>query len=343
MYLWAESQGYVNGLIGEHDPRNKIHPPLTVSTTIDQRGTCKLKSPLLKKTVSKPVLPTPTHREITVIHQALAEIYDHNIDLMVRDALILTWAESTGARRMEVISLTVAQIPDWDKIELLEDTQEKQEITVTGKGNKIRSLWVGADLLIQSREYIENERAAVIARFQARRGSVYKSPKEIFLSSKTGRQLHEDTVSQRFAIAFRKAQVKGWLHRVRARFLTELMITTLEAELEKLGSIPDATSVLLPVAEIAGHSNVESLTPYLAAGKKRLLHQTLAERTASLNERALSSERRAAVNLAKLRSSKTNLDLVKALSRGRKKEIVRALSEVCKSFNIDGQQIVSEN
>jgi integrase len=334
MYLWAERHGYVKGLIGEHDLAKNIHPPLSVEIAYDRRGRCRFTSPLLKRTVAKPILPTPTHEDITKIHQALAEMYGANIDLMVRDALMLTWAELSGIRRMEVLSLNVADIPPWDELMDLEESGDKREIIITGKRGKKRSLWVGADLLSQTREYMEGERDSVVSRWRKRYGSNYKVPQDIFLSSKTGRGLHKDTLSQKYALAFRRAGVKGSLHRVRARFVTDLVFSVLEAAIEKLGSIPDAASLLLPVAEAVGHSNVQTLVSYLAVGKKRLLRQTVVERAAAFKELAISAERGASINRMKLRGSQLTIALVKAISSGNKKRIAAELKRLAEAYDV---------
>jgi integrase len=341
MYLWAEKHGYVNGLIGEHDLAKRIHPPLSVDIAVDRRGRRKFISPLLKRTVAKPVLPTPTHEDITKVHQALGEMYGDNTDLMVRDALILTWAELSGTRRMEVLAISVAEIPAWDELMMLEESGDKKEITITGKRGKRRSLWVGADLLSQTREYIEDERHKVVKRWRKRYGSNYKVSHDIFLSMKTGRGLDKDTLSQKYALAFRKAGVKGSLHRVRARFITDLVFNALEAAIERLGSIPDAASLLTPVAELAGHSNLETLARYLAVGKKRLLRQTDVERAAVFKERAVVAERRSTTNLIKLHSSAGALRLVKAFSSGNKGRIRTALKELCEDYDVSGLQPLS--
>lgn len=335
MYLWAERRAYVEGLIGEQDLATKAQYPLTVIVETDRRGHRRLISPLLKRTVAKPVLPTPTHEEITLIHQALVEIYDKNIHLMIRDALVLTWAEATGARRKEILSLKVAQIPTWNEIAELEESEKKSALTVVGKRNKKRTILAEAGLLIQTREYIEHERNKIATRWRRRLKSNYKVPKEIFLSTKTGQKIQEDSISQRFALAFRKAGVAGSLHRVRARFLTDLIFATLESEFEKLGTIPDAASVLLPVAEIAGHSSIPTLAPYFAMARKRLYRETKTEKAARLKEREVSSQRRLDMNLMRLRASETALNLFDALGSGKKSRIVTALKDVCKNHRID--------
>jgi len=341
MYLWAERQGYVDGLIGQQDLTTKMQFPLTVVVNTDRRGHSRLVSPLLRKTVPKPVLPTPTHDEITKIHQALVEIYEKNIDLMIRDALVLTWAELTGVRREEALSLKITQIPTWVQIEQLEKSEEKAALTIIGKGNKKRTILAEPGLLIQTREYIEVERKQIITRWRARLRANYKVPEEIFLSTKTGQKIQGDSISQRFALAFRKAGVAGSMHRVRARFLTELIFAILESEFEKLGTIPDAASVLLPAAELAGHSSIPMLSRYFAMARKRLYRETKTERAARLKEREVSSKRRLDANLMRLGASRTALHLYDALSSGKKKQISACLKDLCESNGIDITKLVA--
>jgi site-specific recombinase XerD len=333
MYLWAEKNGYTNGLIGEVDFGKNIRPPLTVEVKFSRTGSKIYLSPLFIRTPTKPILPTPTNNEITKVHEALVEMYGDNIGLMIRDALILTYEEQTGTRRAEILSLKRSQIPKWDEIITLEETNDKKEIIITGKGNKKRAIWVGADLLSQTRDYIEEERQTVVKRMRERIGSNFKNPEEIFLSSKTGRSLHPDTISQKFARAFRKAGVQGSGQRVRARFLSNLVEHTFESEFEKLGSVPDLTSILLPVAQIAGHSSVTTLQPYLAVAKKRLLRRTTAERAAMAEERAIAVERRLIAAQTKLKAVNGLDALIKAIKSSNKKRIVDELHHLLKVFS----------
>jgi integrase len=328
MYLWAERNSYTHNLIGESDVERSIIPPLTVHIRIGHNKVRSCSSPLLIRTTAKPILPTPTNDDITKVHEALEELYGGNIDLMIRDGLVLSWMEQTGSRRAETLSLKRSQIPGWDEILVLEKTGEKKEITVIGKGSKRRLLWVGADLLSQTRDYIEEEREAVAARLRGRFGSSYKNPDEIFLSSKTGLPLHPDSISQKFAKAFRKAGVAGSGHRVRARFLTNLAVNTFEREFEKLGSIPDLTSTLLPVAQIAGHSDVNTLKAYLAFGVKRLLRQTAAERASAAEDKAIGAERRFDAALIKLKGIPAMSELAKAVKVGSRQKIIHELQKL---------------
>lgn len=332
MYLWAERNGRTEGLIGEADMGRKIHPPLSVEVKT-RRGTKLYSSPLLIKTTAKPRLPTPTNDEITKIHEALPRIYGDNVDLMIRDALILTWSEQVGTRRAETMSLKVSQIPSWDEIIDLEEKCENKEFIVTGKGGKKRFIRAGPDLLAQTRDYIEVERQAVVQRVRSRLGPSYREPEEIFISSTTGHRLHNDTVSQNLARVFREAKVRGSGHRARARFLTNLTEAIFEAAFEKLGSVPDMTSILLPVAELAGHNNVATLRPYLAIAMRRLLQQTQAERKATAETKAVAAERRAAASLLRLRATESVKELVHAVESGDKKKVLVTLHGLIEVYN----------
>jgi integrase len=333
MYIWAERNGHTEGVIGEVDFGRNFRPPLTVDVRTRRNGTRSYSSPLLIKTTAKPTLATPTNDEITKIHAALAEMYGDNTDLLVRDALILTWAEETGTRRAETLSLKVSDIPEWDEILDLEEKGETKDISIVGKGRKRRSIWARPELLAQTRDYIEGEREALVGRLRARLGSSYRIPKEVFLSSKTGHRLHNDTVSQNFAKAFRKAGVKGSGHRVRARFITNLAEASFEAAYEKLGSVPDLVSVLIPIAELAGHTNVETLKPYFAIVRRRLLIQTMAERRAAAETKAVAAERRAEAGLHRLKGAGMLSELARAVESGNKKKILTALRSLTEFYS----------
>jgi hypothetical protein len=94
-----------------------------------------------------------------------------------------------------------------------------------------------------------------------------------------------------------------------------------KAAYEKLGSVPDLTSILLSVAEIAGHKNLATLKAYLAIAMRRLLQQTQAERKTAAETRAVSAERRAAASLIRLRTTGSVKELANAIESGDKKKV----------------------
>ncbi len=331
-YLWAEKKGYTNGLIGETDISRNFRPNISVIANTNEKGRVHYSTPLLIRTVAKPILPTPTNDEITKVHEALAEMYGDNSDLLIRDSLILLWMEGTGLRRAEVLSLKTDDVPDWGALELIELEDENAKITVTGKGGKKRIVFAGVDLLTQTREYIENERQTIENRFCLKQDSNYKKTESIFLSAKTGLQLTADSVSQQFAKAFKKAGIKGSGHRIRARFLTNLVISLLEAQFEKFKSLPDAASILLPAAQIAGHNNIETLRPYLDIARKGLLQDTEAMRAATAKDKVVISERRVVLSRANLNRNKGFENLINKLKSGNSTAALREFKKLQKIF-----------
>ena len=327
-YLWAERNGYTTGLIGETDISRNFRPRLSVVVNTNKNGRITYTTPLLIRNVAKPILPTPTNDDITKVHQALADIYANNTDIFVRDSLILMWMEGTGLRRAEVVSLKISDVPGWDEIQTLEENQDNAKITVTGKGNKRRIVFAGTDLLTQTLDYIETERKAIVKRFNSRKDANYKEPKSIFLSNKTGMSLNVDSVSQLFAKAFRKAGVRGSGHRVRARFLTNLVTGLLEAQFEKFKSLPDAASVLLPAAQIAGHNHIETLRPYLDLAKKALLQDTHAMRLSTARDKAIVVNRQYEITKEKLKIEKEFESLLNLVESGKESDAIKELQRL---------------
>lgn len=327
-YLWAEKNGHTTGLIGETDISRNFRPRLSVIANTNKNKRVSYTTPLLIRNAAKPILPTPTNDDITKVHQALAEMYVQNTDLFIRDSLILMWMEGTGLRRAEVISLKCTDIPSWDEIQKLEENQDNAKICVVGKGSKKRIVFAGTDLLTQTLEYIETERKAIVKKFILHKNAAYKKPKSIFLSNKTGVSLNVDSVSQLFAKAFRKAGVRGSGHRVRARFLTNLVTGLLEAQFEKFKSLPDAASVLLPAAQIAGHNHIETLRPYLDLAKKALLQDTHAMRLSTARDKATVVNRQYEITKEKLKIEKEFESLLNLVELGKEAAAIKELRKL---------------
>jgi integrase/recombinase XerC len=77
--------------------------------------------------------------------------------------LIAEWAIRTGARRTEIANLTVDMIENHEPDPESRDQARRLKLRVT-KGGRPRTLWVPVDLLIETRRYIDTERAAIISR-----------------------------------------------------------------------------------------------------------------------------------------------------------------------------------
>jgi hypothetical protein len=238
---------------------------------------------------------------------------------------MLSWAEEAGLRRKEFASLTIDQIPDWDEIDDLiqHDSCKDLELVVT-KGDHHRIVEVVPDLLLRTRNYIEEERLAVVHRFKQKYRGIYKAPAVVFLSEKTGQALTLGAITNLIGEAFKKAGVRGSGHRMRARFLTNLVQHYYDEAFSKHGNSISFDIVLLKAAEAAGHASPESLRPYLNLVRKRRLTTRDGEKRRYLQQRLLSVERDLNAKSRQLETTTFVAELVTAIRSGKKSSIKRA-------------------
>ena len=121
-----------------------------------------------------------------------------------RDSLLLSFYEDCYLRRSEALSLTVRDIPFWEDIESKLVAEEVFTLFVRGKGNKVRPVIVLPELMALAQEYIEGERARVVAQAKLRHPR-YVDPGALFLSQTSGRALTRYYVSGRISKAIRLA------------------------------------------------------------------------------------------------------------------------------------------
>jgi site-specific recombinase XerD len=331
-YWWAQTRGYANNIVT--DPAADDRPPAPISVALTPiRSNSRvhpnftLRSPLLYKTTRQPNVHTPTAEEATNLHATLAGL--HSPRVAERNTLMLSWAEEAGLRRKEFAALAVEQIPDWNDLYSLveQDLSKDIELSIT-KGGHSRIIEVVPDLLIRTRNYIEEERNDVVDRFKTKYGSGYAAPSTIFLSEKTGKALHLRSITNLISGAFRRANISGSGHRMRARFLTNLVQFYYDEALAKHGRSVSLDIVLLKAAEAAGHANPESLRPYLNLVRKRHLTTKGRERLRYNEQRLLSVSRRLESKSRQLETSDVLQELSQAIRSGRKTEIRKAWRRV---------------
>ena len=155
----------------------------------------------------------------------------------------------------------VRDIPSWDDIESKLLAARPFDLSVRGKGGRVRSVIVLPELMALAREHIEGERARVVARAK-RRNARYVDSGALFLSWTTGRELDKDYVSGRISKAIFDAGVENASgHRLRARGLVALVAAY--DGVDEGGRPLPAEQVLWKVAEHAGHKHWRTLEPYL--------------------------------------------------------------------------------
>jgi integrase len=327
----CQDSGLVSGLVGGA-PGTPW--PVTAETTVarDGRGgsVVKRRSPLLLPIRRQPRRHTPTTDEIRRLHEGVAG-QRH----AVRNALLLAWAEETGLRRIEMLSIVLDDIPSWDVIEALQGTGEIWRLKVrNGKGGKLRKVPVSPHLLFMTREYIELERQDLIERYAGRRVGV---PDAVFLSDRCA-EMNPNSVSNLAAKLLADAGVKrASLHRLRAVFLTRVVERFMDRT-DEFGLRVGEETALLKAAEYAGHGSIETLRPYLTALKKARLESQRPEVLEELEERKRHLQREIAVlearRAADLRGQlhgAADQKRAGAASGGRGSQITRANSKLQKA------------
>lgn len=327
-YWWAQSHDYIQNVVADPGNADSLAPAqISVTAKIARtrsgvNAKFKLSSSLLYRTTREPNVHTPTAEEATTLHAALTTIAGPT--LAERNTLMLSWAEEAGLRRKEFASLNIEQIPDWDEIyDLIQSESCKDLELVVTKGGHHRIVEIVPDLLLRTRNYIEEDRLAVVRRFRQKHGGIYKAPAAVFLSEKTGMALQFGSITNLIGEAFKEAGVRGSGHRMRARYLTNLVEHYYDEAFAKHGNSISFDIVLLKAAEAAGHSNPASLRPYLNLVRKRHLTTQDGEKRRYLQQRLLSVERDLNLKSKQLEATTLLEDLAKAIRSGKKSNIKR--------------------
>lgn len=204
---------------------------------------------------------TPTEDEIRDLHRVAVERLNGE-----RDSLMFSWAEEAGPRRAEILQVCKTHLPTIDQLDALIQRDERWSVVVRRKGGRSQAILVSPDLIVRTLDYIEFGRRKVVEACLKNIDN-YREPDEVFLSSRTGKVLHPDSVTSIGRKAFRKAGVTGAnIHRLRARFAVRTIETLVEAMFGDriIGSESIwIETILVKAAEMMGHASPLSLRPYL--------------------------------------------------------------------------------
>ena len=255
-YCWAEESGRVRNAVNLYAGRHGAPDGRSYQISSERSRRGNVYWPYLPKDPGGAVRHTPSHEEIERVHVGVFETRTGE-----RDSLLLSLFEDCYLRRSEALSLTVRDIPYWEAIETKLAAGEVFTLSVRGKGGKVRPVIVLPELMGLAREYIDGERAGVVARAKGR-NERYVDPGALFLSQTTGGLLDKDYVSARLSMLIRAAGVENASgHRLRASGLTALVAAY--DGYDEAGKRFPAEQVLWKTAERAGHKHWRTLEPYL--------------------------------------------------------------------------------
>ena len=143
-----------------------------------------------------------TIREYRTIPSALSaeDLRRVRAHLGPHDSLIADWAASTGARRMEVLSLTPSDIPDSHVL----GNVPFVAIPIVGKGSRRRALQAPLAIIDRTNRYISEWRGPLLRR----RGVDPSSTSPVWIRDE-GKPVTVKTLTKRFALACAKAGVRA--------------------------------------------------------------------------------------------------------------------------------------
>lgn len=279
-FCWLEVKGVVTHCVripGLTDDE-KFTPRLSCKPARTQpdkpRARFGFVSALRPKVPPREQLPIPGDDDVEKLLAHTQRL--HGPQVAARNTLLIRWQRLGGLRRMEWVGLKVKNIPHpGDIYELmLKGLTEAVDLDVT-KGGGEQSVDALADLLLETREYIDGPRADIVQRFKRRYGKSYKEPREVFLSNKTGKALEKRSVSNLLRVIFDTAGVDGHGHRLRASFLTSVVNSETEAEeiaVVQSGGLKHAINfhnVELRAAEKARSGSAAAIAPYINEKRKQ--------------------------------------------------------------------------
>jgi integrase len=232
-----------------------------------------------KNDVPEDVKPI-SHSIITKLYDAIASS-TNNLYIRKRRQVLLMLLESTGGRRIEVSQIQTSDIEFALKSERLRlRTAKKQRV-------EYREVPVSSDWLKPIMLFISTHRKQLIKQMIAKE-KIEKDPGALFISETTGLPLSEEYITSELSDLRRIAKIdeKACGHMFRHRFITLQVIYRLKAYIGQELPMDVAKIILVKVASITGHKNIESLMPYIDLAYQEMGVWDTAEKVLKLRSKA---------------------------------------------------------
>ena len=201
-FRWAEETKRVRFMVplyDETDPDGK----LTYRISAKRGPRNKLSWAFLLKGSRSLVRHIPTNPEIQQIH---VEAFRGSTGQ--RDTLLLSMFEELGLRNAEALRLTVNDIPSWEVVDDAMFWKTPVTFPVLGRWATVQHIPAPPELMLRTREYIDESRADAVRNAQ-RRNAAYRAPNDLFLGSTTGQPLTKEYISKHISRLMQRAGVCG--------------------------------------------------------------------------------------------------------------------------------------
>jgi integrase len=273
--IWAEKKGRIQGVVGPLSPADTstFLVPVEIAKWHSDGTPAQFKLPLLYRTVGESDQRNATAREVDELFVALAN--EQNPYLAERNSLIGRFAENALMRRHEISALLSSQLPSLAAAYVACSRGEELtiELHIT-KGMKARETIVDPQIVIDTWAFINTKRSEMLKRM-----SLPDRPDlPIFLSWRTGKRIHVDTLTNLFSSKQQQANIKrASLHNLRSKGATDRVESLIDMYEQTGAPLPDEETLLLQAQEILGHASIATTRKYIRREKKRQLDRKRAE------------------------------------------------------------------
>jgi integrase len=241
-YTWAYRRGLIERIPFEYET---VRTPFTADAQLLAHLHTGDTLPALDLTV----------REFHTIPTALSveDLRRVRAHLGPRDALIADWAVSTGARRMEVLSLSVDDIPDSGAL----GSTPFVGIPIIGKGGRKRTLQVPLPIIDRTNRYIGEWRGPLL-----RRRDIDPTTTSALWITVSGKPVTPKSLTKQFVHACGQAGLRATFHSLRHTYAI-FMLATLTRRLRHEGD--GHVNAVKTLQLLLGHASLHTTSAYLNA------------------------------------------------------------------------------
>jgi len=264
--LYCEKRGLVQGLIGVRDSQRRYNIELEECDPFPVHR-------LVSDKIEPDEVVIPDETAFDAVLAAREEMFADPV--IRRRNTLISLVMDEGLRRWEAVTLPIQAIPPTAKVEALRAAAKSSGIpkpvpikVIGGKTGRVRVVNFSLSLVERIRDFIDDDRPALRPAMGER---------AIFVSSRNGKQLHPQTITNQYCVARKKAittarnegggsieigdMLRVHPHVHRHRCVTDTMTSLLENGIDPLHA-------MLDVMTNAGMS-LSTITRYLHLGQRR--------------------------------------------------------------------------
>ncbi|KLK90844.1 hypothetical protein AA309_23260 [Microvirga vignae] len=303
-YRWSQENYWIQNIIGEGSANGRKYP---ISLADHPRKRNAKISDWRFLTERKSITEIPSQQVLEDIDCEIA-VGRKDRDLVERDQIVIAWLRGPGLRRSEVLRLKCRQIPTIDQIDALEDSLDDDPIGALlyrivirrSKRGGERAIYVPLTLLRRTREWIDGYRRKMLTA-KMKRGVILARPQEIFVSTKSGKVLQGQAISNMYMrartnaarlVASEGRTVRSAVPHRKARIHHLRHVAITDQYLMRRMAGQDQGTALWKTKEVAGHRSVRSTEIYMHIGERLLPEAKQAEETAAKHQNNLAESQR---------------------------------------------------